>query len=106
MDINFVNLSGTVTTVTDEFILFRQAVSGKMETKFKLFLPKPLRGEIKKMNLQEGDRILIVNGQIYQKNDEWRVKITTPVQLIRLAAIEGYHPGELFLGEESPDQFI
>lgn len=106
MDINIVTISGTVIAVTDNSIVFYQCVGGKKETEFILFLPAKIREEIKKMNLQDGDVILVTNGQIYENDGETRIRIIDPASLVKLTTAKSREANELYLGEESADQFI
>lgn len=108
MNYNKVSLSGRITDVCDDHILFTQTLAGKnteVETTFYLHLPPCIREKVAEAGFHAGDEILVMDAQIYAKGEAYRIRITESEQLVKLS---GTTPAEqLYLGEISAkEQFI
>lgn len=103
MPVNKADLSGVITEIAKDCILFKQIVCGVMETTFCLHLQPAIRDAVSALNLSIGEEILILSAQAYAKNGQFKFRIESTDQIIRLHDATGE---TLYQGEEDAEQFL
>lgn len=90
MDVNSINactISGTIIDIKDDrsgcIMYIQQIVAGKYDTVIAVYIAPALKVRFKALNLTPGEYVHIVKGQIYQKENVVRIRITSPSQLPR-----------------------
>lgn len=88
MDVNSLNtcsFSGTIVDIKDDrsgcIMYLRQVVAGTFDTVIAVYIIPALKARFKSLALKPGEFVHVINGQIYQKENVVRVRITSPSQL-------------------------
>lgn len=87
--INQVNLAGFVISDIDKgdrhvSFIIGQKVGGKMPSKFTVWCTGRDPNDFIDIGLKKGSSVLVMNGILYQKDEEVRIKITDPHNVINM----------------------
>lgn len=90
LNINLATFSGEIIGIKEDdgkgiLCILRQKVAMQFDTNIALFIPNSLvAGFKKKFKVKKGEKILVIDGVIYEKNNVVRIKVSSLSQLLLL----------------------